>query len=309
MGLLRWATRRTKMESRRWEPLLHTPRSSSAYYDGEGRRHRGDVPYLLPKDEQEIQRLNYQHYLFRSILHGNCFAPVEWLLKNGCTVLDVGCGTGRWGCEIASHYTHSQVIGFDLEELSHQESKPLNYVFEQGNLLANQGLPFRTGQFAYVHQRLLGAALPLASWPWVIQELKRVTRPGGWVELIEMGNTFHRAGPATEQMLAWWMALSATKGIETSQLSLIGEFLQRAGFLPVQKKTQLIPLGSWGGRVGNLLAQDMLSGWPSMRPALHTLCGISPTYFDAVMADLEREWNSKHTQYEVYCACGQHPGV
>jgi SAM-dependent methyltransferase len=73
------------------------PPSSTAYHDGDGRRHLADAPYLLPKDGKEIQRLDYQHFLFRHILQGNIFAPVDALLQRGGNVLDVGCGTGRWG--------------------------------------------------------------------------------------------------------------------------------------------------------------------------------------------------------------------
>lgn len=143
----------------------------------------------------------------------------------------------------------------------------------------------------------------------MVQELKRVTHLDGWVELVEMGNTFHQAGPATQQMLAWWSALGATRGIDTSTLSLIGTLLRTAGFDPVHSTTHLVPLGSWGGRVGTLLAQDMLCGWPSMRPSLEAALGVSPAHFDAVLRDLEPEWKTHHTQYEIYCACGQQPDM
>jgi SAM-dependent methyltransferase len=91
--------------------------SSLTFHDEEGRRHRADATYLLPKDDREIRRLDYQHYIFRHILQGNAFAPVDALLQKGGKVLDVGCGTGRWGHEIASTYPRTSVIGFDLEEV------------------------------------------------------------------------------------------------------------------------------------------------------------------------------------------------
>jgi len=302
MRLLGWLLKRKKQrafQSHAWERT----RPPEVYIDTEGRRHRGDAPYLLPKDEQELQRLSYQHFILRQVLKGNTFAPVHDLLCRGGHVLDVGCGTGRWGHEIATSSPKTQVIGFDLENVPSSPSTPLNYHFVQGNLL--DGLPFPAHSFQYVHQRFLVAGIPLASWPVVVRELQRVTVPGGWIELGEMGTTFHRAGPATKQFLAWWTAISASRGIDASAMAQFGLLLQQSGLHHVQAETKTLAVGSWGGRIGNLLAQDMLAGWPTMRPLAHSLLGVSPEMFNAVMQALEEEWNSYQTTYEVYFACGQ----
>jgi hypothetical protein len=116
-----------------WEKTLSPV--PKARMDSEGRRHLEDAPYLLPKDEQEIHRLDYQHYILRQVLRGNTYAPVESMLRKGCTVLDVGCGTGRWAKEIAATYPKTQVVGFDLEEVITPTQPPPNYQFHRGNLL------------------------------------------------------------------------------------------------------------------------------------------------------------------------------
>jgi ubiquinone/menaquinone biosynthesis C-methylase UbiE len=283
-----------------WE---RTPTVPQVYLDEDGRRHRGDAPYLLPKDEKEIRRLDYQHFILRQVLKGNTFAPVHQLLRKHSHVLDVGCGTGRWGCEMAAAYPQAQVVGFDLEDIPRTVSTPLNYQFYRGNLL--NGLPFPAQQFHYVHQRLLVAAIPLDKWPWVIGELRRVTCPDGWVELVEMGNTFHHAGPATKQFLAWWVAISASKGIDASKMSQISQLLKQGNFSHIRTKTEMLPVGAWGGRLGNLLAQDILAGWPSMRPLAHTLLQVPPEQFDAVIGQLATEWDAYRTSYEVYFSYGQ----
>jgi SAM-dependent methyltransferase len=145
-----------------WERRLPPP-PPTIFFDEDNRRHRADAPYLLPKDMQEVNRLDYQQYIFRRILQGNCFAPVRDLLQQGGTILDVGCGTGRWGYEIALAYPRVQVTGFDLEPVIRTGSTPLNAHFVQGNLL--HGLPFPAHHFNYVHQRLLVAAIPVDRWP------------------------------------------------------------------------------------------------------------------------------------------------
>src|SRR5579863_8782887 len=233
MGLWRWLFRRKRNHERQpfsWQPTPAVVMRD--YVDEDGRRHRGDAPYLLPKDDKEMQRLDYQHFILRHVLQGNCFAPVHDLLRRGGSVLDVGCGTGRWGCEIATTYPQAQVIGFDLEEAPRGASTPLNYRFCQGNLF--DGLPFADHTFHYVHQRLLVAAVPRDRWPWVIGELRRVTQPGDWIELVEMGNTFYHEGTATRRFLEWWIAIAASRGIDASQMSQLDSLLKYAGLHAVR---------------------------------------------------------------------------
>jgi hypothetical protein len=258
---------------------------------------------LLPKDEKEMQRLDYQHYILRQVLQGNTFAPVHALLSQGGHVLDVGCGTGRWGYEIAQTYPQTTVAGLDLEDIARSASSPLNYQFYRGNML--HGLPFAARSFQYVHQRLLVAGIPWKDWPRVLTELKRVTATRGWVELVEMGNDFHHAGPATTQFLAWWVDISASRGIDASKMADLGGLLRQTGLYGIKAETRVLPVGSWGGRLGNLLAQNMLAGWPTMRPFAQSLLGVAPETFNGVIEALEVEWNEYQTTYEVYFACGQ----
>jgi hypothetical protein len=132
----------------------------------------------------------------------------------------------------------------------------------------------------------------------------RVTAPTGWIELIEMGTTFYDAGPATQQFLAWWTFISATRGIDASKVGEIGMLVEAAGCSAVRTKTAVVPVGSWGGGVGDLLAKDILAGWPNVKSYAHTLLGVSNDDFDAVMNCLEAEWNTHQTRYAVYFACG-----
>lgn len=297
MGFFGWFFKRKHRPPITWE--LSSPPVS---LDSDGRRHRDDIPYLFPKDDREVDRLDYQHYILRQLLKSNTFAPVHRILKQGGNVLDVGCGTGRWGHEIAASYSRVQVIGFDIEQLTHTTTPPQNYQFYQGNIL--NGLPFVGGQFQYVHQRLMVAALPMPRWPDIVGELRRVTAPGGWVELVEMGTGFHQIGPFTEQFLTWWAAISAKRGIDASKMALIGQWLEQAGLSHIRAETKTIPVGKWGGRLGGLFAQNALELFKTMRPHVQGL-GVTPQTFDAVIEQLDLEWNTLHTTFEVYFACGQ----
>ncbi|RHZ81971.1 hypothetical protein Glove_115g24 [Diversispora epigaea] len=55
--------------------------------------------------------------------------------KNGCKVLDLGCGIGIW------------------EPICPSEIKPVNAEFVKSNIL--KGLPFKDNEFDYVHTALI----------------------------------------------------------------------------------------------------------------------------------------------------------
>jgi hypothetical protein len=46
--------------------------------------------YVFPFDNDEVDRLTVQHYVFQHIWENNFSSPVDNLLRNGANVLDVG---------------------------------------------------------------------------------------------------------------------------------------------------------------------------------------------------------------------------
>src|SRR5579859_7928219 len=58
----------------------------------EGRMRVAGVPYMLPRDMEEISRLDFQHYILRHAFQGIYAPPIG----EPSAILDVGTGTGRW---------------------------------------------------------------------------------------------------------------------------------------------------------------------------------------------------------------------
>lgn len=151
------------------------------------RRHLTNAPYLLPKDIEDQNRLDLQHYLLRQALRGNYLAPIE----NPQRILDVACGTGRWCAEMAHEFPSASITGFDIEPplLSSSsirmgaEHSPRNCAFVQGDM--THRLPFQDQTFDFIHMRLVFAALPQNQWLPLARECAWVTKPGGWVELVD----------------------------------------------------------------------------------------------------------------------------
>lgn len=267
-----------------------------------GRRRAAGVPYMLPADMEETNRLDFQHYLLRNAFHGNYAAPIA----RPRAILDVGTGTGRWAREMALQFPSANVIGFDIttppteEAPSAEQStervdlRPANYVFVQGNVL--EGLPFPDGTFDFVHMRLLVLALTPKGWPFVISELARVTAPGGWVESVEYGGS--AGSPAISQLIAWGTQASALRGIDTGMSRRVGTLLRSAGLVNVQEQEINTPLGTWGGRVGVMTAVNFHNAMKALS-SLYINQGIATArQVEQVLAAAQAEANSR--QYRPF---------
>ena len=267
----------------------------------EGRRHRVDTPYLLPQDGQEISRLDFQHYALRAALGGDYMAPLEAALPG--TILDVGCGTGRWARERAEEFPGAMVTGLDIESHLPDIALPTNFRFVQANILT--GLPFPDASFDFVHQRLLVGAIPAQQWPMILHELVRVTRQSGWVEVLESGIVYHHAGPATKQFQAWWEVGERTLGFNLALMPHLDQMMKHAGLREVHMETLDLPLGKWAGRVGEMLAIDLHAVFTSFRAVYVSRLGIPADLFERTLAALPEEWEHYQTRYEFYLVYGQ----
>ncbi|WP_069802531.1 class I SAM-dependent methyltransferase [Thermogemmatispora onikobensis] len=270
------------------------------------RRYLQEQPYLLPKDLGEVNRLDFQHYMLRAALRGNYLAPIGQPRR----ILDVGCGTGRWAIELAQQFPQAEVIGVDVEQAKSTSRMPSNYRFVRGDVL--QGLPFEENTFDFVHQRLLLLAIPLAAWPGVVQELARVTAPGGWVELTEGGispNDFVPCGPATQQLLDWMGQLAALRGLDAEGVVMrsLERYLAEAGLINIQRHFLGWPIGDWGGRLGSLMALDFKEGAKAISAPVAARFGCSEQEVLKIIEKARDEWDTLQTRGFGMIAYGQKP--
>jgi len=264
------------------------------------RRHVSGVPYILPKDGQEFERLDLQHYMLRYILKGNYLAPIA----QPADILDVGCGTGRWLVEMAQEFPQADLTGVDIKLPEEGTALfPPNCHFQEGNAL--DGLSFEDSSFGFVHQRLLIFAIPLLRWQQLVDELVRVTRRGGWVELIEVNPFFQQMGPATERMLDLIVQTMLQRGFDLAISQRMSTLLGTAGLKRVETKALLIPIGNWGGQLGTMALADILAIFQAMKPLIVVQTQIAPEEFDRLTMQLKQEVEQYHTTFTFDIAYGQ----
>ena len=258
-----------------------------------------EVPYLVPPHPREVDRLDLQHYALREAVGVNHLAPVAGPAR----ILDAGCGTGQWGFEMCAELPAAVVVGLDL--VAGKPGWPAGYHRVRGNLL--EGLPFADERFDFVHQRLLFLAIPLSRWPSVVAELVRVTRPGGWVELVEtpfMG--FQGGGPAIDGLRALIVSAAAPRGLDIDGAVFRGldGYLRDAGLMGVNRREFGLPVGEWGGRVGSLMATDCRAGFSRF---LDSMEGLPPEEGRELLRRVQQEYEDRRVTSAVAVAFGRKP--
>jgi len=118
----------------------------------------------------------------------NFIAPI----KNPHTILDAGCGTGRWGSEMAKMFPKASVYASDIHPpaedslaiVGAEGVKPENLTVFEGDI--SQGvINHWNNLFDFTHMRAMVIALPDAVWDTAVNGLVAMTAPGGWVELVD----------------------------------------------------------------------------------------------------------------------------
>lgn len=239
-------------------------------------------------------------------------APVQF--ANGDEVLEIGvaAGTsqllqhnrqprttnlGAWLYDAAREIDSRAKVKYhaiDIEARLFPPNPPANMTFSVASVLE---LPETwTGKFSYVHQRLLMAALTESQWPVAIQEIYRVLKPGGWVELGE-GEAYmgHPDGRGRHRVLDAVHQIYLSKGLVANIGSELPNMLKKAGFVDIVHVPRKIPLGKWGGELGEDGLQSMGGFFRAIKKPLLLKGGLgivkTGEEYDALVDDLEREWN------------------
>ncbi|GER84401.1 hypothetical protein KTAU_30370 [Thermogemmatispora aurantia] len=264
------------------------------------RRYLEDVPYLLPKDEAEIDRLNFQHYALMSVQKVHIVVPLENYPQ---AILDVGCGTGLWAREVGHRFPSCRVVGVDVEPPERLPTTPVNVQFLYSDVL--KGLPFDDNSFDLVHQRLLISAIPVRSWPAVVRELVRVTRPGGWLQLTETGGYYHRPGPLSLRVSALLDRAFERWGFDPYIAEHLPMYLQQAGVVEVEKYVYSVVLGEGGGQGGRLLQKDLLALLHALSERMASL--IAREEWQRMLEALPAEWAASQTAFQFHVTVGRKP--
>lgn len=202
----------------------------------------------------EMARLTHQDHLLTRRTNG----PVEEQFKRAHVrdVLDVACGPGGWVLDMAYHHPETTFVGIDISNTmidyasAQAKVRRLNNVsFEIMDAL--KPLEFPDNSFDIVNARLLIGFMSPATWPKLMQECKRVLRPGGILRLTECENPLSTS-PAAQKLYAKLAeALRKAKlsfSADDQHLGLtfkLGRLLYDAGFSNIESAAYGFDFSAW----------------------------------------------------------------
>ena len=274
----------------------------------EGRRYLAHTPYAMPKDPQEVQRLDFQHFIIRQELHGNYLAPLD-RPKN---ILDVGCGTGRWAMEMAAEFPSARVVGIDLvlpdsaaalgHGLAHQ---PENVTFLEGDIL--KGLPFDDASFDFVHIRFLFLAVPEHVWPALLGELIRVTRPQGWIESVESWVTLSKTFSSGYTFTEWLNELLRRRELDPLIARKMPEMMRSRDLKQIVTR-ELAHTPPESQRWKQIYSAIGLAAVENLRTPIIAQGIVTAEQYDLVAARIRQEiQGGKALMWPAYVTYGQRP--
>ncbi|KAI9307079.1 hypothetical protein BJ944DRAFT_262455 [Cunninghamella echinulata] len=169
-------------------------------------------------------------------------------------------------------------------------------------------LPFPDNSFQFVMQRLSTSAYSVDQWDFVIEELIRVTEPGGYLQFIEIDYNSQGLGP---QGQAWQEKLCSimkkTKGLDPYIAGNIDHLLKKHGLSNVSKKQISVPFGSWGLDLGILWQQNLEAFIAASTPAFAMALGITPNECKNMWHGYKSELDNVKAFTNVYAVYGQKP--
>lgn len=103
---------------------------------------------------------------------------------------------------MARKYPNSEFIGIDMADVFVTDDLPPNVTFKILNA-STQLDTFEDESFEFVFQRFLVMGFPIEQYLKSLQELKRILKPGGAIEVLELVNEFKNGGPYFKKVEAW----------------------------------------------------------------------------------------------------------
>ncbi|KAG9285076.1 hypothetical protein G9A89_009887 [Geosiphon pyriformis] len=261
--------------------------------------------YTSPTKEQEIERLNTQHEVLKHVWNGNYSSPTETMLKmGGIEVLEVCCGAGDWTREMAKTYPFAHFNAIDVASPVFPSKDlvnlPANVRFQDANL--KKSVDFLENTFDFVYFKLLEPKDRGNNWEEIIiKDLVRVTKPGGWIEVMSLNQTLESQGPITMCIEEFRKSLTHSQDLKTSVSSEISNYLKSTQkVLDVYPQERQLPLGKHGGRFSELALQNYIQSLRQMKLKLAPLMNISSDQFDEMISTITEEMEIYKTYTKTF---------
>ncbi|KAF5615166.1 methyltransferase [Fusarium tjaetaba] len=287
---------------------VYTASATSSIYDYQyenGRRYHAfrEGQYVLPNDDQEQQRLDLQHHIWRLLLGGALHtAPLPSPdSTEEYRILDLGCGTGIWAIEMADEYPNATVAGVDLSPIQ-PDWVPGNCMFHVDDY-EDEWTYRESEKFDYIHGRALSGTS--ADWMKFYKQALNNMKPGGYMEMQEYDAWIFSDDDSCDRApwtMEWVNKLDEASKMFGKQINVAKyhkQWMIDAGFEDVVERVYRIPIGPWAKdptlkELGKFELTHMQMSVESHTPALFTrVWNYSHDQVMVLMEGVKREFRSR----------------
>ena len=205
-------------------------------------------------------------------------------------VLDLACGPGEWVHDVAKTYPAMQVTGVDLSRTV------IMFANDIGRALPNahfqimditKPLDFPDNSFDFINSRFIFGFMKTSAWSALLQECKRILRPGGAVILNEpefpLSNSlaFEQLGGFFAQALRKAGQSFSPDGRHFSVTLMLKPLLADAGFERLQQEGRLTDISA-GTELHPFLYEDYRTLFHLAQPFLLTMGVTTANEFERI---------------------------
>jgi ubiquinone/menaquinone biosynthesis C-methylase UbiE len=279
-----------------------------------------DSGYILPWDETEIERLDLQHRMITQVYDNLLVAP-RIRLQPASVALDCACGTGIWGVELASQEPSYTVHCSDLSKhaFPSPSTVPSNAHFSTDSVFALP--PSWSNKFDIIYQRLMLGMPNESQWLELLAEIFRVTKPGGWIQLVEVDYSMtvaqglEKLTPATNRLFYAWHSVFLKNGLVWETGKHLPGLIEKTGFVNATKDTRICSLE--GGNIENAAHGSLADKavkvnyllFKSAKKSMMQVIEVTGEEFDQLTETMKGEWKDLPksekgvgTWWHMFCA-------
>jgi ubiquinone/menaquinone biosynthesis C-methylase UbiE len=283
-----------------------------------GREHPSTYVVQDRNNQEELTRLRLQDEMITAAMGGVLpEQPDPTIFKR---VLDIACGTGGWLIEAAKTYPGmTQLFGIDTSGTilnyarTQAEANQVSDRIEFVVMDALRMLEFPTHFFDLVNMRFAVSWTRKWDWPKLLQEVQRVTKPGGVIRLTEINGAVESSSPALNRLYrlgiqAFYQAGHYFTPDENGIIAHLAGLIHQHGLLRVQTRATTIKFPA-GTPEGRLFAEDIRLAYRTILPFLRKWTCVPGDYEDIYQQALvEMQSPDFVASWEMLTAWGTNEG-